>query len=68
MFALADGEVNIFEEKIIFSEVAEDVGVARRVLKELVVLDHLKIVIVLVDSIQGNLVGGRHLPTWIVTH
>jgi hypothetical protein len=68
LLAFTDGEVHVFEEEAIFPEITEDVRVAGGVLEEFIVLDHLEIVIVLVNSIERNLVGRRHLTTWTVTH
>lgn len=54
--ALSDGEVYIFEEKIIFSEVAQDIWITGRVLKQLCVFDELEIVIVFIDGIERNFI------------
>lgn len=68
IFGLGGGEVHVLEEQTVFAEIAEDVGVAGRVLEEFGVLYHLEIVVVFVDCVQGDFVGCCHLSAWSITH
>jgi hypothetical protein len=68
IFGLCDGKVHIFEQHVVFAKVAQNVGVSGWVLEEFSVLDHLKVVIVLVYSVQRDLVRGGHVPTRCIPH
>ena len=65
---LRDGEVHIFEKHPVLAEVAQDIGIPGGIVKEFSVLDHLEVVIVLVDGIEGHFVGSRHVTTRGVPH
>ena len=67
-FCLVSGEVHILENHLIFAKVTQDVGVTRGVLEEFGVLDHLKIVVFLIDSVERYFIGSGHISTGSVTH
>lgn len=51
VLGIVGGKVHIFKEHVVFAEVAENVGVPSGVLKELFILYHLEVVIILVDCV-----------------
>ena len=67
-FCLWGWKVHIFKEQAILSEITEDVGIPGGVLVELCVLDHLKIIVVFIDSVEWYLISCCHLSAWCITH
>ena len=56
IFSLGGGEVHVLEEHTVFTEIAEDVGIAGGVLEEFGVLYHLEIIVIFVNCVEGDFV------------